>query len=78
MEFIRYPDFENPRERTHKLASLVVTGDPVSTWAGPVSIAAGLEWRSDESLFLTDEALFTGDAMGYTDKSPGGGRDSVR
>jgi outer membrane receptor protein involved in Fe transport len=77
VEFIRYPDFENPTERTHKLASLVVSGDPVSTWAGPVSIAAGLEWRSDESVFLTDEALFTFDTMGFVGASPGGGRDSV-
>lgn len=76
-EFLRYRDFENPTERTHKMANIVVSGEPVSTWAGPVGIAAGLEWRGDESVFLTDEVLFTGDILGFNAMSPGGGRDSV-
>ncbi len=77
VEFIRFRDFENPSERTHKLASVVLSGSPMSTWAGPIDIATGLEWRSDKSEFLVDNALFAGDALGFNAGSPGGGYDTV-
>ena len=63
--FIRYDDFENITERTHKLASLFVTGSPIDTWAGPLGVAVGAEWRSDETFWKTDEALLSGDVMAY-------------
>jgi len=76
-EFVGYPPFENPSQRVHKLASVFVSGSPLSTWAGELDVAVGLEWRSDESQWLVDEALFTGDQFGWDRTSPGGGDDSV-
>ncbi len=77
MEFVRFAAYENDTERTHKLASLVVSGSPISTWSGPVDTAIGVEWRSEDTSFETDEALFTGDALGYHSISPVGGDSDV-
>jgi outer membrane receptor protein involved in Fe transport len=77
VDFIRFRDFENPTERTHRLAAFFVSGPLFSLPAGDVDVAAGLEWRSDESRFLVDEALFSGDIFGFVASSPGGGKDSV-
>jgi outer membrane receptor protein involved in Fe transport len=77
VEFIRFADFENITERTQKLASVFVTGSPIDTWAGPLDMAVGVEWRSDETFFKADDALFTGDALGYNGASPVNGTDEV-
>lgn len=56
-----------------KAAQANLRGEPVSTWAGPVSVAAGLEWRS-ETIAVTSDALTpTGvyDSTGSTDPFSG-------
>jgi hypothetical protein len=77
VEFIRYADFTNLTERTHKLASVFVTGSPIDTWAGPLDLAVGAEWRSDDTYFKADDALFTGDALGWGGKSTISGTEEV-
>jgi len=76
-EFIRYRDFENAKKREHQFADVFVSGSPVSTWAGPLEIAIGAEWRSDSTKFLYDEALYGADQIGFNAQSPGDGRESV-
>jgi outer membrane receptor protein involved in Fe transport len=76
-EFIRFADFVNVTERTHKLASMFITGSPLDTWAGALDMAFGVEWRSDDVYFKADDALFTGDALGYNGSSPISGSDEV-
>jgi outer membrane receptor protein involved in Fe transport len=34
---------------TQKVAAVSVSGEPFSTWAGPVSLAAGAEWREESA-----------------------------
>jgi iron complex outermembrane receptor protein len=76
-DFIRFTAFENVTERTNKLASVFVTGSPFEIWAGPLDIALGMEWRSDDTHFESDDALFTGDALGYGGFAPVDGVDKV-
>jgi outer membrane receptor protein involved in Fe transport len=77
VEFLRLPPAVNTANREQKLVSAFVRGDPFSTWAGPVSIAVGAEWRSDSGDFEADESLFSGDAMGFSGASSVNGRESV-
>jgi outer membrane receptor protein involved in Fe transport len=77
VEFIRFADFTNVTERTQKLASVFVTGSPIDTWAGSLDMAVGVEWRSGETFFKADNALFTGDAIGYNGQSAVNGTDEV-
>jgi len=77
VEFIRFADFANVTERTQKLASVFVTGSPIDTWAGPLDMAVGVEWRSDDTYFKADDALFTGDTLGYGGLSPVNGTEEV-
>ena len=58
-EYLRITDVQNDTEREQILASVVVTGSPLDTWAGPVDMAFGLEWRSDDASFKADDVLFT-------------------
>ena len=75
--FIRYPDFVNVASRTQKLASAVVTGSPLDSWAGPIQTALGIEWRDDTGNFKADDALFTGDALGFRGSSSVVGSESI-
>ncbi len=77
VEFLRLAPAVNTTNREQKLVSAFVRGDPLNTWAGPVSVAVGAEWRSDSGDFEADEALFTGDAMGFLGASSVNGRESV-
>ncbi|MGI9223023.1 MAG: TonB-dependent receptor domain-containing protein [Woeseiaceae bacterium] len=77
VEFIRYADFRNELERTHKLASVYVTGSPLDTWAGPLDIAVGLDWRSDETHFKSDNVLFSGDTLGWGPRLPVDGTEEL-
>ena len=63
--FLRVPTMTNTQKRVQKLASVFVRGAPIDTWAGPVDVATGLEWRSDDGSFEADAGLFTGDTLGY-------------
>jgi outer membrane receptor protein involved in Fe transport len=76
-DFIRHADYVNVTERTNKLASVFVTGSLLDTWAGPLDIAVGMEWRSDDTHFESDDALFSGDSMDFGVFAPVDGVDKV-
>jgi len=63
--FMRVPTMTNVSRRVQQLASVFVRGPTFSTWAGPVDVATGLEWRRDDGSFRADAGLFTGDTLGY-------------
>jgi outer membrane receptor protein involved in Fe transport len=41
-------------KQIESVASFNVTGEPLSTWAGPVAIAAGAEWREEDYRTISD------------------------
>lgn len=51
-------------ESVQQVAAANIQGEPFSTWAGPVSIAAGVEHRNERSEALSDQ-LSQGDAFAY-------------
>jgi outer membrane receptor protein involved in Fe transport len=65
VDFVRHAPYENVTERTFWVASGYVSGSLLETWAGPLDVALGAEWRSDDTHFRPDDALFTGDALGF-------------
>ena len=76
-DYLRITNMQNDTERVQKLAAVVVTGAPWDTWAGPLDLAFGLEWRSDEASFKADDVLFTGDTLGFSGQAPVDGTESV-
>ena len=78
IDFIRLPPFENLTTREQKLVSAFVRGAPFDSWAGPVNMAVGLEWRSDNGTYFADENLFLGDALGFGGDASVDGEESVR
>jgi iron complex outermembrane receptor protein len=57
-----------PFQHTHQTedaASLAIDGEPVSLWAGPVSVAFGAEWRKEYYRVIGDPY-----GNGVTDQSP--------
>jgi outer membrane receptor protein involved in Fe transport len=76
-DFIRNPVYENITERTQKLASVYVTGAPFDIWAGSFDMALGVEWRSDDTYFKADDALFDGDGLGWLGRAPVSGVEDV-
>jgi iron complex outermembrane receptor protein len=44
-----------------------ISGEPVSTWAGPVSVAAGLSWRKDS---VVQESDATSQATDFDNQNP--------
>ncbi|MGW8367458.1 MAG: TonB-dependent receptor domain-containing protein, partial [Gammaproteobacteria bacterium] len=77
VEFLRLPPAANTTNREQKLVSAFVRGDLFETWAGPVAVAVGAEWRSDSGNFVADDSLFSGDALGFSGASSVDGRESV-
>lgn len=77
LDYIRIDDVLNVTSRKQSLASVVVTGEPFDIWSGPVDMAFGAEWRSDEASFSADDLLFTGDAIGLRAGAPINGTESV-
>lgn len=77
VEFISLPDLVNITEREQKLVSGYVRGTPFDSWAGPVDVAFGAEWRSDNGNFEADDALFTGDALGFSGDASVNGSENV-
>lgn len=75
--FIRVDGVENVTNRTQTLASAFVRGPLVDGWAGSIDAAFGLEWRSDDASFAADDALFTGDTLGFRGAAPIEGREDV-
>ncbi|GAB5414270.1 MAG: TonB-dependent receptor [Congregibacter sp.] len=76
-DFIRFANIENVTEREQTLASAFITGAPLSSWAGPIDVALGIEWRSDSVEFRADDNLFTGDAIGFLGDSSISGEETV-
>lgn len=75
--FLRVPTMTNTTRRVQKLASVFVRGSPFDSWAGPVDIATGLEWRSDDASFRADAASFTGDTLGFSGETSVDGKEEV-
>jgi len=75
--FIRLAPYRNQSSRKQQLASGYVSGTPFESWAGPVSLAFGMEWRRDSGDYIPDEALFTGDSLGYQGSSSVKGAERV-
>jgi outer membrane receptor protein involved in Fe transport len=75
--FLRVPKMTNTARRVQKLASVFVRGSPLDTWAGQLEIATGLEWRSDNASFRADDALLTGDTLGFFGDAPVNGKEEV-
>ena len=75
--FLRYEPLYNVTSREQQLASVFVTGSPFDTWAGPLDIAFGADWRSDDVSFKSDDALAVGDVIGFSWQTPVEGKESV-
>lgn len=75
--FLGYRPFNNLSDRTHMLVGGFIRGEPLELPAGPLSVVFGAEWRSDEGNFEADDALFTGDTLGYRGDASVSGRASV-
>ena len=77
LAFIAYGPLVNKSSRDQELASAFVSGTPFDSWAGAVQTAIGVEWRSDTANFKADDALFTGDTLGYRGDASVNGKESV-
>lgn len=77
VQFISLAPLANSTSRVQKLFSAFVTGSPFDSWAGPVDTAIGVEWRNDDGNFAADDALFTGDGLGYRGASGIDGTEEV-
>jgi iron complex outermembrane receptor protein len=61
---------------TQKAAEVHISGNPFSLWAGPVSIASGVEWRS-EAVGGNSDALDQASAFNFGNYLPSSGEYSV-
>ena len=77
LAFIAYPPLVNETSREQKLISGFVRGSPFRTWAGALDVAFGAEWRTDNGDFQADDALFSGDALGFRGTASVDGTESV-
>jgi len=78
LEFLRFDPFTNLTSRTQKLLSAYVRGAPFDSWAGPVNVSVGIEWRSDKGDYQSDEALFSDDTLGFFPTASVNGSESVK
>lgn len=78
LDFIRFDPFTNLTSRTQKLVSAFVRGNPFDSWAGPVNVALGVEWRSDSGNYKADDALFSDDTLGFLADASVNGSESVK
>jgi outer membrane receptor protein involved in Fe transport len=76
-DFIRMPPHQNVTEQSQELASVFVSGPVGASWAGPVDIALGVEWRRDETEYRPDEVLWTGEALSTPPGTPVSGESEV-
>src|SRR5690606_26346561 len=67
----------NHSRYTQQHATLNLRGRPFSTWAGPVSIGAGLEYRKEKQTVTSNE-LSSQAAYPYSNVTPFGGKFSVK
>src|SRR5690606_63648 len=67
----------NHSRYTQQHATLNIRGRPFSTWAGPVSIGTGLEYRKEKQT-VTSNDLSAKAAYGFGNVAPFGGKFSVK
>ena len=75
--FIGLPPLVNTTDREQKLVSAYVRGPLFELPTGRVESAFGIEWRSDDGSFVADQALFSGDALGFAGSAPVDGSEEV-
>jgi outer membrane receptor protein involved in Fe transport len=76
-DFISAAPYVSTIEREQKLVSAFVRGTLLSLPAGDMATAVGIEWREDSGDLIADEALFSGDTLGYRAFSNVVGEESV-
>ncbi len=76
-DFIRAAPYETTVDREQTLISAFIRGEPFDLPAGAVSAALGIEWREDSGNLTADEALFSGDTLGFSANSNVVGTESV-
>jgi outer membrane receptor protein involved in Fe transport len=64
-------------EYRQQVAAADVNGEPFSTWAGPVSLAAGVEWRREDVEAVADAASMH-DLFDYQNLQPYKGGQTVK
>lgn len=64
-DFIRFGELRNTGFTKEQIASASITGDLMELPAGSLGAAFGVEWRRDDAEQIADEALFTGDTIGF-------------
>ena len=77
LDYIRYDPFRNVTKRDQTLISGFVRGAPLSTWAGPVNMAFGVEMRRDSGSFTADPILFSDDTLGFRARASVNGKETV-
>lgn len=77
VDFIRAAPYETTVDRQQKLVSAFIRGAPFKLPSGNVSTAVGIEWREDSGTLNADEALFSGDTLGFRADSNVDGTESV-
>jgi outer membrane receptor protein involved in Fe transport len=77
VDFISVAPYVSTIQREQKLISAFVRGALFSLPAGDVATAIGAEWREDSGDLIADEALFSGDTLGYRAFSNVVGKESV-
>ena len=76
-DFVRADPYLTRVDREQKLVSAFIRVAPFELPAGDLSAAIGIEWREDSGDLIADEALFTGDTLGYRADSNVVGEESV-
>lgn len=76
-DFIRAAPYRTTVDREQTLVSAFVRGKPFGLPAGEVATAIGVEWREDSGDLVADEALFSGDTLGFRADSNVVGTESV-
>jgi len=77
VDFIRVAPYLTTVDRDQSLVSAFIRGAPLQLPAGPLSTAVGVEWREDSGSLTADEALFSGDTLGFRAFSNIVGKESV-
>ncbi len=77
LAFMRYEPFKNVTSRQMNVLSAFVRGAPIDSWAGPINMAFGVEYRDDSGDFQADEALTSDDTLGYRADASVNGEESV-
>lgn len=80
LAYVNPEDVESLTTYDEQAASLNIAGTPFQTWAGDVSVAAGVEWRKDKvttTLSALNAARSVNSAFFAANPQPGAGKVSV-